>query len=98
MPRRNQANVSAAAVLHPVAGFLACPIDLVLYLAMRYPWVSLAICGIWLANLIVIFARNVNAENVFIFSAFTVVLLFPDFYHPLSFVPEIQFSGTLEML
>lgn len=43
---------------------------------MRYPWVCLAICGVWLATLIVASFRAVDPTLIYIYASTTTALLF----------------------
>lgn len=43
---------------------------------MRYPWVCLAICGVWLATLIVVSFRIVESTVIYIYASVTVIVLF----------------------
>ena len=43
---------------------------------MRYPWVCLAICGVWMATLLVVGFRMVEPTIIYIYSSVTVIILF----------------------
>ncbi|CAN5124682.1 hypothetical protein BH11PAT1_BH11PAT1_1000 [soil metagenome] len=44
---------------------------------MRYPWVALTICGIWIATLAVSFSSTVVEPTLlYIYASVTVILLF----------------------
>ncbi len=43
---------------------------------MRYPWVCLAICGVWGATLAVLFFNIVQSTTIYIYASVTVLILF----------------------
>lgn len=43
---------------------------------MRYPWVCLAICGVWIATLSVVGFRIVEPTVIYIYASLTVIVIF----------------------
>ncbi len=43
---------------------------------MRYPWVALSICAVWVATLLVISFQTSSATTIFIYATFTVLVIF----------------------
>jgi len=43
---------------------------------MRYPWVCLAICGVWAATLIVVPFRIVDPTVIYVYTSATAIILF----------------------
>ncbi|MBI5045344.1 MAG: hypothetical protein HZC02_05470 [Candidatus Levybacteria bacterium] len=43
---------------------------------MRYPWVCLSICGVWIATLAVLLFNIVDPTIIYIYASVTVLILF----------------------
>lgn len=43
---------------------------------VRYPWVFLSICGVWVATLAVLFVNIVEPTTIYIYASVTVLILF----------------------
>jgi len=43
---------------------------------MRYPWVAVSICGVWVATLSVLFFNVVEPTTIYLYASITVLILF----------------------
>lgn len=43
---------------------------------MRYPWVALSICAVWIATLLVVSYQLANPTTIFVYATVTVLVIF----------------------